>query len=369
MAFFISTEKVPAMKIKLSKPFAANGKVDEFDVRQMKKALNRLGYYQPYEKVGIIGIPDADVFVALKAFQKDRGLQPTSTAKPDDDTITALNTATSKAPDGYYIWRTVEDDRVRASHAAHDWETRIWSDSPDPGEEFNCRCWAAPATQEQIEKKKKQKCFAGLPWEDKAKDNIESHEDDIPYPYIDTASKITVGIGINIDEEKKFTNLPWKTGSESGPDATKKEIEEGYNALKAQKTQPGNLDKDGKFNVSADIQKKKGWVNLYLPKTERDSLFEDRFTYFRDKLPGKFSDFDCFPPPAKVALMDMIFNLGETRFSRGNWPSFFKAVNQRDWRAAAEQSHRKIPNDKSSRNGDTFDQFIEAAEMEEETQR
>ena len=38
------------MKLELSKPFASNGAVDEFDVRQIKKALNRLGYYQPFEK-------------------------------------------------------------------------------------------------------------------------------------------------------------------------------------------------------------------------------------------------------------------------------------------------------------------------------
>ncbi len=55
------------MIIELSEPFAANGKVDKFDVKQMKKALNRLGYYQPYEKVGITGIADMDVFEALKA--------------------------------------------------------------------------------------------------------------------------------------------------------------------------------------------------------------------------------------------------------------------------------------------------------------
>lgn len=36
------------MKIELSQPFAVNSKVDEFDVKQMKKVLNRLGYYQPY---------------------------------------------------------------------------------------------------------------------------------------------------------------------------------------------------------------------------------------------------------------------------------------------------------------------------------
>ena len=49
------------MKIELSQPFASNGKVDEFDVKQMKKALNRLGYYQPYEKVGITGISNAPI--------------------------------------------------------------------------------------------------------------------------------------------------------------------------------------------------------------------------------------------------------------------------------------------------------------------
>lgn len=62
------------MKIELSQPFATNSKVDEFDVKQMKKALNRLGYYQPYEKVGITGIADMEVFDALKVFQREHGL-------------------------------------------------------------------------------------------------------------------------------------------------------------------------------------------------------------------------------------------------------------------------------------------------------
>ncbi len=75
------------MKFELNKPFAANSSVDEFDVRQMKKALNRLGYYQPYEKTGITGIPDVGVFSALKAFQKDQGMKPTGTAKPGDSTV------------------------------------------------------------------------------------------------------------------------------------------------------------------------------------------------------------------------------------------------------------------------------------------
>lgn len=132
------------MRIKLSQPFAANGKVDEFDVKQMKKALNRLGYYQPYEKIGITDIADAGVFDALKAFQKDHGLSATGTAKPDDETVNALNKEASKTPEGQYIWRTVEDEKVRKGHAEFNRTVRDWSEDPDPGQEFNCRCWAEP---------------------------------------------------------------------------------------------------------------------------------------------------------------------------------------------------------------------------------
>ena len=135
------------MIIELDSPFASDGAVDELDVRRMKKALNRLGYYQPYDKTGITGIPDAGVFAALRAFQKDHGLRPTGTARPGDATTRALNEATRKAPKGRYIWRTVGDDRVRTSHAAFNRTVRSWKDDPDPGEEINCRCWAQPIAQ------------------------------------------------------------------------------------------------------------------------------------------------------------------------------------------------------------------------------
>jgi hypothetical protein len=142
------------MKIELSQPFASNGEVDEHDVKQMKKALNRLGYYQPYEKVGITGIADKAVFDALKAFQQDHGLPATGVAKPDDETVGALNKEAIKTPNGRYIWRTVEDGKVRSGHAQFNRTIRAWSDTPDPGEEFNCRCWAEPLPNSASERKK-----------------------------------------------------------------------------------------------------------------------------------------------------------------------------------------------------------------------
>ena len=130
------------MTLKLKKSFAANAAVDEYDVRQMKKVLNRLGYYTPYEETGITGIPDADIFTALKSFQKDQGLRATGTAKPDDETILKLQRAAARTESGYYIWRCVDDDKVRAGHAALNGTLRQFADSRDPGEDFNCRCWA-----------------------------------------------------------------------------------------------------------------------------------------------------------------------------------------------------------------------------------
>jgi hypothetical protein len=136
------------MRLKIEKELSPNASVDETDVLRMKAALNRLGYYFPHEKIGITGIPDGDLFAALKRFQVNNGLTGTGTAKPGDQTIDTLNTEISAATGGKYIWRTVEDDRVRPKHAALNGTVRDWSDSPDPGEEANCRCCAEPYRQE-----------------------------------------------------------------------------------------------------------------------------------------------------------------------------------------------------------------------------
>lgn len=46
-----------------------------------------------------------------------------------------------------YVWRTQQDDKVRASHRANDGRVFSWSSPPPtghPGQEFNCRCQAIP---------------------------------------------------------------------------------------------------------------------------------------------------------------------------------------------------------------------------------
>ena len=132
------------MEIKLTRAFAPDRIANETDIRQLKKALNRIGYYQPLETIGIIGMPDRHLQSAIRTFQKDQGLPSTGTITPGDNTERALNKEISKTPQGQYIWRTAGDKKVRAGHAELNGTMRSWADSLNPGDEFNCRCWAEP---------------------------------------------------------------------------------------------------------------------------------------------------------------------------------------------------------------------------------
>jgi SPP1 gp7 family putative phage head morphogenesis protein len=55
-----------------------------------------------------------------------------------------------------YVWRTVGDERVRETHAEVDGQTFQWGNPPgdtdfnEPGEDYQCRCWAEPVLPEAI---------------------------------------------------------------------------------------------------------------------------------------------------------------------------------------------------------------------------
>lgn len=177
--------------IKLSQPITPNSAAASFDVLQVKKSLNRLGHYVPPKDIGITDIPDAGLFSAIKAFQKLLGLPVTGTINPDDKTLSAINAELQKPQKGYYIWRTVHDEHVRADHAAKDGMIRAWEDSPDPGNDFNCRCWAEPMPNDTEE------AYTG--WQKEAFDEIKKSEQTYPYPYLDSMGIVTIGTGINVD--------------------------------------------------------------------------------------------------------------------------------------------------------------------------
>jgi Colicin E5 ribonuclease domain/Putative peptidoglycan binding domain len=132
------------MTIILNRTVAPDSAASEADVRILKKALNRIGLYIPDEAVGITGIPDTRLFKAIRIFQGQHNLPATGRIRPDDPTLAALNTRLERAPGGTYRWRIVEDGKARPAHAQFNRTLRQWNDSPDPGEDYNCRCWAEP---------------------------------------------------------------------------------------------------------------------------------------------------------------------------------------------------------------------------------
>lgn len=54
-----------------------------------------------------------------------------------------------------YVWRTMQDERVRDSHRAKDGNEYSWDSPPadtgHPGEDYNCRCYAEPVLSTLIE--------------------------------------------------------------------------------------------------------------------------------------------------------------------------------------------------------------------------
>jgi murein DD-endopeptidase MepM/ murein hydrolase activator NlpD len=66
------------------------------------------------------------------------------------------NTGTPPSEDhfgNFYIWRTEDDEKVRAAHAERDDLIFRWDDPPKgghPGEDYNCRCRAEPLSMDEL---------------------------------------------------------------------------------------------------------------------------------------------------------------------------------------------------------------------------
>ena len=71
----------------------------------------------------------------------------------------------------------------------------------------------------------------------------------------------------------------------------------------------------------------------------------DSFTYMEQKI-EKFND---FPTSVRQALVDMQFNMGNKKFSDDNWPKLFTAINNRDWKTAAQEASQRKDVQKSRR--------------------
>lgn len=354
------------MTLSINGAIARNSVVAPADVRALKQALNRLGLYIPNYEIGMNDVADEDMFEALTSFQKLTELPADGQLSPEDSTWLALSSRLEKLEEnGSYIWMTVRDDRVRPSHYNRHNKIFKWSTHPWPAEEDGCRCWAVNLTEEQAaapSPSDHRSCFQE-PWLHLVTEGVKRFEDIVKFPYADGKGILTSGIGTNLNERSTFLAVPWRYGTETGRLATEVEKQEAYETLRgfvAKEIKRANVAGRSFINIAAD--RFKNVTSLRLPTEDAMRMMERDKAAFLNELANKFRGFGCFPGPAKAALMDMIYNIGGTKFIAAKWPLLFSAVGARDWGKAAVKSRRVDVSEE--RNAYTRNLFMQAAEME-----
>ena len=157
---------------------------------------------------------------------------------------------------------------------------------------------------------------------------LAQYEGRVEHMYLDTRGYVTVGVGHLLADEESAKPVPFVRRSD-GNAASPQEIVDDYQAVKAQKS-----------GLRASAYEPH--TQLILPASVIDELTENHILTFEGELNNIYGQesFDSFPEPVRLALFDMIFNLGATKLSRG-FPTFDRHINNRQWADAARESHRR----------------------------
>lgn len=213
--------------------------------------------------------------------------------------------------------------------------------------------------------KRKSQIITGIE-DEKILEDLSRYEGKTNYMYLDTKGNVTIGIGRMIPHYSKVQNMPLRLyeNGRSERYATSSEAADAYTRVKKRKYG----DRYGANVYDPKIDKE--LMDVRLDDSEIYSMGHEDATRSSHELREKFAEFDQFPPSAQRALLDMQFNLGDTKFQeeyydsrikkmKSAWPKLFDAVKERDWLTAASQSHRK--DIQEERNKFVYDLFKEAS--------
>ena len=199
---------------------------------------------------------------------------------------------------------------------------------------------------------------------------IQKEEGLYDYPYLDTNGLITIGVGANIDENPLSMDWYYKnqdTGElrhlDKNNPADLRLIKEELLKLEKEKEKlPYDKEKKTRKNnyVAKYYEKKTNlrvsseYVNREYDKRAKEAFNNIQSTikrYNKDpKKENNIPDFHKLPQSLQIVLMDMMYNMGQTRFdyiitygkdgeSRG-YPSFWDAVANRDVGKMIKESKR-----------------------------
>ena len=179
---------------------------------------------------------------------------------------------------------------------------------------------------------------------DEIKQHMVPYEGCVPHMYLDTVGKVTVAIGNLLPTVESAKALRFVVRG-TGAVATPAQITADFNAVLKQPK--------GQF-----YGKYKQFTQLDMTDADIDALFKLRVAKFEQELRDYYAKYDGFPDKAKLAILDMAFNLGSAGLKK-TWPNLNKAIDAQDWVAASKHCVR--PQAQQSRNDGTVALFAAAA--------
>lgn len=170
---------------------------------------------------------------------------------------------------------------------------------------------------------------------------LKEFEGCVPWMYRDTVGKVTAGVGLMLADVKAAQSLPFFAGMRP---ATAQEIASEFGRVEA--LPPGHPS--GFYRSSESLELSRQTIDARL-----STMLEGFETELRKRLPR----YDSFPDSVKMALLDMIYNLGPKRLFN-EFPHFIAAIESGAWAQAAEHCLRHGPS--AARNAWTRHQFLAA---------
>jgi GH24 family phage-related lysozyme (muramidase) len=174
---------------------------------------------------------------------------------------------------------------------------------------------------------------------------LKQFEGCVPWMYRDTVGKVTVGVGLMLPNAEAAQALPFITGAHA---ATPQEIAADFARVHAMIT-----------GRPATFYKIPG--SLELTQQTIDAKLSAVLQQFETRLCAQIPHYDALPDTVKMALLDMIYNLGPVGLFKG-FPHLITAIEAGAWTQAAANCLRHGPS--PERNAWTREQFLSAVVTE-----
>lgn len=182
---------------------------------------------------------------------------------------------------------------------------------------------------------------------------LEEYEGRYDHMYLDSKSKVTIGVGHLITNKNAVGTLTLYTVKNKLPStlATLKQKQDEYDAIVKQKKNY----KASWYKQHTSLVMKDADINTQ--RNKHVTTFYSELLGMYTKAKGFATGFDDMPESVQKALFDMIFNLGQTKL-RTTFTKFNDAVKKEKWDEAAKQCNR--PDVNAARNNYVKGLFNEA---------